>query len=115
MNHLISLIDLAHWTAWKRDIVDVTELDRDALHIYAGVALQILVARLSRRKLGDWLPWLAVVVLAIGIEAADVRAEVWHSDILQAAASVHDFVNTMIMPTVLLILSRRWPDLTGRS
>lgn len=111
----MNMIDMAQWTAWKRDMVGVTDLDRDALHIYAGLAVQIATALLTRRKLGDWLPWLAVAAMAGAVEAADIYAEVWHSLALQIAKAVHDFVNTMIVPTLLLILSRRWPDLVGRS
>lgn len=115
MNQLLATTDLAQWTAWKRVLVDIVDIDRDALHILAGVALQLVVAVLTRRKLGDWLPWLCVVALALAIEAADVRAEYWHSLALQLGESIHDVAVTMIVPTALLILSRRWPHLAGRS
>lgn len=115
MNDLLSTTDLAQWTAWKHALVDITDLDRDALHIYAGVALQIAVALLTRRKLGDWLPWVAVAAVAIVVEVADVKAEYWHSLALQIGKSVHDVLNTLILPTCLLVLSRFRAQLFGRS
>lgn len=90
------------------------DLDRDALHIYAAVGIQIAAAVLAKRRLGDWLPWLVVLCVACLVEVADVKAEWWHSFGLQLAKSVHDVLNTMILPSVLLVLSRRWPTLFGR-
>lgn len=109
------IIEMAQWTAWKRDLVGLTDLDRDALHIYTGLAIQLAAAFVTRRKLGDWLPWLAVLGVAIAIEAADIYAETWPSAVMQGGKAAHDLVNTMIVPTILLILSRRWPALWGRT
>lgn len=108
-------IDVAQWLAWKRDLVGVTDLDRDALHIYACVAIQAGTAALTRRKLGDWLPWFAVLAVALVVEAADIYGEVWHSLVLQVGKSVHDVFNSMVLPTFLMVLSRRWPALIGRT
>lgn len=109
------MIDFPQWPAWKGDIVGITDLDRDALHIYAGVGIQIATALLARRKLGDWVPWLVVLLVALLIEAGDVTTEHWHSLALQLGKSVHDVVNTMILPTALMFVARRWPGLLGRS
>lgn len=106
---------MAQWTAWKGDLVGLTDLDRDALHIYAAVGIQIATALLAKRKLGDWLPWLVVLSVACLVEVADVKAEWWHSFGLQLAKAAHDVLNTMVLPSVLLVLSRRWPALFGRS
>lgn len=104
------------WLSWKREIVAATNLDRDALHIYAAVAVQIAAALIARRKLGDWLPWLAAAAVAFANEAADIWFEYWPTEhALQAAKALHDLVNTMILPTALLLLSRWRPDLAGRS
>lgn len=114
MNELIAGVDMTQWTAWKRDLVGLTDLDRDALHIYVGVIVQVAVAVLTRRKLGDWLPWLVVAAVAVLIEGADIYAEVWPSAVMQGGKAVHDIVNTLAIPTFLLVLSRRWPQLAGR-
>lgn len=65
--------------------------------------------------MGDWLPWLVVLLVATLVEVGDVTTEFWHSLVLQLAKSVHDVINTMILPTVLLFVARRWPTLMGRS
>ena len=86
--------------------------DKDALHIYAALAIQIVAAKLSRRSLGHILPWLTVFGLELVNEAIDLvrggesRLMAW-----QAVSAAHDIINTMILPTVLLMLCRREPGL----
>ncbi len=79
------------------------------------MGIQVATALLTRRRLGDWLPWLVVLLVGCMVEIADVEAEWWHSLGLQIAKSAHDLVNTMVLPTVLLIASRRRPTLFGRT
>ena len=87
-------------------------LEKDALHIYAALLIQVVTAKLSRRSLGHWLPWFAVLGLEMINEWMDLlrglepELRPW-----QVVSAVHDIVNTMILPTVLLVLCRKAPDL----
>ena len=82
--------------------------DKDALHIYAALAIQIVAAKLSRRSLGHFLPWLTVLGIELVNEGLDLvrggepRLMPW-----QVVGGAHDILNTMILPSVLLILCRR--------
>ena len=105
----------ADWLLFKDELTRATALSRDALHIYLGVSVQFAAALLLRRKLGDWSPWLVVLMLALINEAADLWVEIWPQHTMQAASALHDIVNTMILPTILLALSRWVPRLIGRS
>ena len=104
---------VADWLQLKTELVRATTLERDALHIYFALIVQLGAALLFRRRLGDWLPWLAV--LALANEAADLWVEIWPQHAFQAASAIHDIVNTMILPTVLFALSRWGTGLFGRS
>ncbi len=108
-------IDIAQWVAWKSDLVGLTDLDRDALHIYAGVGLQLGIALLIRRGLGTWLPWLAVLLVALAVEVADIYVEFWPSPVMQGGKAVHDIVNTLILPTLLLLYTRYVDTRSGRA
>jgi hypothetical protein len=56
-------------------LLDFTGLDRDALHLHAGLALFILV-RLGWRWRGGWMiAWLAALMVALGVEWMDIRAD----------------------------------------
>lgn len=87
-------------------------LEKDALHIYAGLMIQLTAAKLSHRSLGHVLPWLSVLGLELINEFIDIlrggepRLMAW-----QVVSGVHDIINTMILPTVLLLLCRRAPEL----
>jgi len=100
---------MTDWLQFKSQIVAAIGLDRDALHIYASVLIQFAVAAVARRSLGDWLPWLAVLAAACVNEVLDVRVELWPDAYMQAGKAVHDIVNSMLLPTVLLAAVRWFP------
>ena len=84
--------------------------ERDALHIYAALLVQIAAAKLSRRSLGHVLPWLVV----LGVELINEIFDIWRGGeprlmSWQIVAAMHDVINTMLLPTALLILCRQAP------
>lgn len=89
-----------------------TALHKDALHIYAAVAVQVGAAIISRRSLGSIVPWLTVLMAQSGNEYLDLRwGETETVEEWQVAGSLHDMWNTMLLPTVLLLLVRLAPRL----
>lgn len=48
-----------------------TGLDRDSLHVYAGVGVQLAAAFCLRRSLASLFPWFCVVAAACGNEFYD--------------------------------------------
>lgn len=87
-------------------LVTSTDLSKDALHIYFGLTLFMLV-RLIWRWRGGWLvAWLAVLAMACGGEFLDITAEASRARIQPDAAHWHDIWNTMFWPTILLLLGR---------
>jgi hypothetical protein len=101
------------WEQVKNAIAIWTELERDALHIYAAVLLQIGSAALLRRSLASPVPWLVVLAAALGNEALDMRRDGLFED-WERAAALHDLWNSMLVPTILLLLVRFAPRLVTR-
>ena len=99
------------WMGLK-DLGSELGLAKDALHIYGAVAIQIVSALLFRRSLAHWLPWSVVLIAALLIEGGDMwfgeeaRIQQWQID-----GAKHDMLNTMVLPTVLLALTRYAPSL----
>ncbi|WP_168453697.1 hypothetical protein [Sphingopyxis microcysteis] len=90
----------------KASLVELTGLDKDALHIYFGLSL-FLIIRLFWRWRGGWVvAWLAVLVMAIGGEWLDMTREMGDATIQPDAAHWHDIWNTIFWPTVLLLVGR---------
>ena len=99
------------WNGLKDELARLL-LEKDALHIYAAVLIQLAAARWTGRTLGHLLPWGAVFALELLNEIVDLarggepRLMSW-----QIVSGVHDIINTMILPTLLLFLCRRAPHL----
>ena len=83
--------------------LEATGLAKDALHIYAGMALFISIRLLWRWRGGWALAWLAVLAMACTVEWIDMKAEGAANALQPDAAHWHDIWNTMFWPTVLLL------------
>jgi hypothetical protein len=102
------------WYSVKLAVVEQTNLSRDALHIFFGVAGQLLVASVIRRSLAHPVPWLAVLLFELANEYYDLAREDW-TDRAMWPGTVRDLLVTMAIPTVLLILTRIAPGLFARA
>lgn len=98
--------------AIKAAIAAWTGLERDALHIYAALIIQLGSAALLRRTLASPWPWLSVLAFAMANEWLDMSGdkliEQWEKE-----AALHDLWNTMLLPTLLLLVVRFAPRLTA--
>ncbi|MFZ5703421.1 MAG: hypothetical protein ACOY4P_18920 [Pseudomonadota bacterium] len=106
----MTLIEIAAlFVERKMWIVAATDLSKDALHIYFGLALFLLV-RFAWRGRGGWIAaWLAVLALACGGEALDLVVEYGAARVQPDDAHWHDIWNTMFWPTVLALVGRWLP------
>ena len=93
-----------NWIDVKLEIGRLVGLDKDALHIYAGLLIQAIAALLLRRSFAAKLPWLCVLAAILINEWLDLHAEIWPDRWQQYRASIHDIINTMALPTVLFIV-----------
>jgi hypothetical protein len=101
-------VDWHHIKDWLEHAIG---LNMDALHVYAGVFLQLLFALILRRPLSSLWPWLGVAALEFANEVYDYTYEVWPIRDIQFAEGLRDMWNTMAMPTLLLLLVRYVPCL----
>ena len=99
------------WYEFKEWLEVSSGIDMDALHVYAGVAGLLLAALLLRRPLGSALPWLAVLIAELLNEGYDLLLETWPNRDTQWMESGKDVLNTMLLPTLLLLLARYAPRL----
>lgn len=86
-------------------------LDRDALHIYCAVAIQFGLAIFLRRGVASFWPWVAVLLAVLLNEYIDFQGVGTDAHQIERfrQASFHDIWNTMLLPTMLLIIARYWP------
>jgi hypothetical protein len=103
------------WYHFKQWLELSLGLDMDALHIYAGVLVQLAAALLLRRSLASPWPWLIALIAVAANEYYDLAYEVWPQREMQFAEGLKDGWNTMLMPTLLMLLARFAPRLFDRS
>lgn len=103
------------WNGIK-ELAVALSVEKDALHIYFAFAIQVAAAVLLRRPLSSWLPWLAVLAATLFNEFLDLwlgeeaTIQQW-----QIVGARHDIVNTMLLPTLLLLLCRYRTSLFHRA
>lgn len=104
--------DQYFWYHFKQVIVDATAISRDGLHLLVGVGSLFFFAALTRRPISSPIPWLLLVGATLANEAYDLTNEIWpgRHRYFQWSESVHDFWNTMLAPTVLLLLASFWAE-----
>jgi hypothetical protein len=101
-------VDWHHLKEWAEH---ASGLNMDALHVYAGLFLQLGAALILRRSLRSPWPWLLVLAAELGNELYDYGYEIWPDRSIQLAEGVRDMWNTMALPTLLLLLARFAPRL----
>ncbi|HEX8124252.1 MAG TPA: hypothetical protein VF548_01585 [Allosphingosinicella sp.] len=94
----------------KAAVAAWTGLERDALHIYFALIIQVGSAALLRRSLASPWPWLIVLVCALANEWLDIFRDNLVED-WEKAGSLHDLWNTMLLPSLLLLIARFAPRL----
>ncbi|MFL6861828.1 MAG: hypothetical protein ACJ8DZ_02395 [Allosphingosinicella sp.] len=99
------------WHEIKAWLEHASGLDMDALHVHAGVALQLLFALILRRPLSSPWPWLGVAAAEAANEYYDLAYETWPERGIQFAEGARDYWNTLLIPTLLLLLCRYAPRL----
>ncbi|MGF1549932.1 MAG: hypothetical protein ACFBQW_05295 [Sphingomonadaceae bacterium] len=101
------------WLEFKDWLSDLSGLSKDALHIYAALLVQLAAAALLRRSLASPLPWLAVLVFLLANEAVDLWFDPLEDEVKpwKVQGLVVDLANTLLAPTLLLVIARRAPRL----
>lgn len=99
-------MDVSTIHQWKLALGNFVGLSFDALHLHIALAVQLLSARLLRRSLGSPLPWLIIFVITCIGETYDRTFQLTFEHLWRWGSSVHDVINTMFWPTMLLILAR---------
>lgn len=105
------------WFEIKDWLEASTGLERDALHIYSAIFVQLVFAMLFRRSLANFLPWTMVFIAVMINEYLDylyvpaaLAAKQGYLD-----GAIRDIWNTMLLPTIFLLIANLWPRLLTSS
>lgn len=90
----------------KLVLIDLTDLSKDALHVYFGLAVLFGVAFILRKSVADWRPLAAVGIAAAAGEILDLMGGLADGTGLKWQAGWRDIWNTMFWPAVIFGLAR---------
>jgi hypothetical protein len=90
----------------KTDLSQFLHLSKDALHVHLGLLVMLLVVIVLRKSPASLVPWLCVLGFELVNEVLDLLH--WHNGRLQFSllGGLKDIVNTMLWPTIILLLAR---------
>lgn len=97
---------LSSFQEFKIYIVEMTNLSRDALHIYAGLLVFLTVAFLHHRQLRSYYAILLTLLVAVGAELMDARDDLINYGHWRIDASLHDVINTCFWPFVIWVAAK---------
>jgi hypothetical protein len=92
------------WIGYKTRLVEYVGLTNDAMHVHGSILILFLSAIILRRRPDSIWCWLIVFAAELFNEYADLRGLAPGEASIDA--SVHDLYNTMLWPTVIVILGR---------
>ena len=96
-----------YYLSLKIFVEQYSGLERDALHVHAALFLYLLTMVVFRQTRRSRFPWLFVLAVEVGNEYFDIQnaAAAGNPDIAWDE-SLKDIWNTMLWPTVLLLIGR---------
>lgn len=96
----------SYYQQLKLIIIELLALSRDAIHIHVGFLALLLMLVFSRKKLHQWTVLIAPFVLSLLMECLDFWDDYLHLGRVNVAASLHDLLNTNLIPILLVIWAR---------
>ena len=107
-------MDLSKYDHFKNLIISVLHLSKDATHIYIGFFSLLAVVVFLRKPLTSAVVLLPGLIISCGIEVLDLLVDYFALKPIRWGASLHDLVNTNLIP-VLLVALAFWQRKTNRS
>ena len=90
----------------KNQILSIIGFSKDAIHIYIGVGCLLLSILVLRLPPSAYRALILGLVVSFAMEALDLRDNVRYRETTRALASVHDLLNTNLLPFLIVLALR---------
>lgn len=100
---------LLSWQEAKLFLKHSIAFSTDSVHVIAGVVIMLAAALWLRKPVSHSTPWLVVLGFAGLNEFVDLYLHQWPSAAIQYGEGVKDLLLTMLLPSLVLVTSRRYP------
>jgi hypothetical protein len=90
----------------KMIIISLCGLSKDAIHLYIGLSCVLATSTLTRRPLRSFAVLIPGLLFSLFMEILDLRDDLNSLGRFRLLASLHDIINTNLMPLVLVLMCR---------
>ena len=90
----------------KIHVLSFLNISKDAMHVYIGLSVLLLWVLFTRKPLRSLKNLIPVILAAMVMEVFDLRDDFSSFGRFRWDASLHDILNTMFWPVVIIFLSR---------
>ena len=97
-------IDTSAYQLAKIHIMNLVPLSKDAVHIYIGLTVFFAAVVLWKKRRIQPACLIPVLAIAFGMESFDLFDDLRSFGHLRLGASIHDIINTIFWPVVVVIL-----------
>ena len=97
-------MNTSHYQLIKIHILSFSNLSKDAIHIHIGLIVLFISMLILRKYLGSLKALIPVLIVATAMEALDLRDDLNSLGRLRWTASLHDLVNTLFWPVVIVLM-----------
>lgn len=90
----------------KNQILHAIGISKDAVHIYIGIGCLLLSILVLRIAPSSYKALVLTTLVSLAMEAMDLRDNVHYRETTRALASLHDLVNTNLLPYLIVFALR---------
>ena len=99
-------MDTSTYQLLKIHILNFLDISRDAVHIHIGLVVFFLAVVLWKKGRIELACLMPVFLVAMGMEAFDLRDDLRSFGHFRWSASLHDLINTTIWPVAIVVMSK---------
>ncbi len=103
---LLAAVHTSQYQLFKLRILELVPVSKDAAHVYIGMTCLLFALLLLRIPLRSYRALLPAIVVALAMEVFDLRDDLTSVGHPRWGASLHDIVNTNLLPLVLVTIAR---------
>ena len=90
----------------KLEVLSLVNLTKDAIHIHVGMITFLAWLVIFRKPINSLKSLIPVLIVVLMMEAFDLRDDYNAFGYFRWMASLHDFLNSMLWPILLVVFSK---------
>ena len=103
----LAAVRTSEYQLLKLRVLEYVPITKDAAHVYIGMLCLLVTVAVLRGRLSTWWALLPGLLVSLVMEVFDFRDDVRAYGHWRVFASMHDIVNTNLIPLITVFMARR--------